>query len=219
MYHRDYRQAQRPVGRPSWPAALCTSSLLHIWTYLRNTTNHYNRYTSQKPMIQPTAQLFSYAAQLWNRPLKSQRRMLNLTDDEEWKQNVWRVRKEIFQDISAAADTRVAGNRTNSTGLIRNRSGKPPQRLMVKPLLSEAARAATVGHSRHLRKGLMHKENLTLPQCLRVRPSVLLSLDISQLSLNCHYWSKLEINNEVSNGIFSIYSPMNGKWFSMGLPL
>lgn len=62
MCHQGCIQAQRPAGRASWPAALCTSSLLHIWMYLRSTTNHQNHYTSQRPMIQPAAQLFSYAA-------------------------------------------------------------------------------------------------------------------------------------------------------------
>lgn len=66
MCHQGCIQAQRPAGRASWPAALCTSSLLHIWMYLRSTTNHQNHYTSQRPMIQPAAQLFSYAAQLRN---------------------------------------------------------------------------------------------------------------------------------------------------------
>lgn len=63
MCHQGCIQAQRPAGRASWPAALCTSSLLHIWMYLRSTTNHQNQYTSQRRTIQPTAQLFSYAAQ------------------------------------------------------------------------------------------------------------------------------------------------------------
>lgn len=36
MCHRGYTQGQRPAGRASWPAALCTSSLPHIWMYLRN---------------------------------------------------------------------------------------------------------------------------------------------------------------------------------------
>lgn len=33
--HQGCIQAQRPVGRASWPVALCTSSLPHIWMYLR----------------------------------------------------------------------------------------------------------------------------------------------------------------------------------------
>ncbi len=92
--------------------------------------------------------------------------MLNLTDDEEWKKNAGREERqegETIQDISEAADSCVAGNRTNTPGLIRSKSGKPAQCLVVKPLLSEAARAAPVEHSSHPRKGLMHGENLTLP--------------------------------------------------------
>lgn len=50
--HPGCIQAQRPAGRASWPAALCTSSLLHIWMYLGSTTNH------QRPKIQPMAQFF-----------------------------------------------------------------------------------------------------------------------------------------------------------------
>ena len=70
---------------------------------------------------------------------------------------------ETIQDISEAADSCAAGNRTNTPGLIRSKSDKPAQCLVVKPLLSEAARAAPVEHSSHPRKGLMHRENLTLP--------------------------------------------------------
>lgn len=70
---------------------------------------------------------------------------------------------ETIQDISEAADTCVAGNRTNTPNLIRSKSDKPAQCLVVKPLLNEAARAAPVEHSSHPRKGLMHRENLTLP--------------------------------------------------------
>lgn len=55
--HPGCIQAQRPAGRASWPAALCTSSLLHIWMYLGSTTNH------QRPKIQPMAQFFCCAAQ------------------------------------------------------------------------------------------------------------------------------------------------------------
>lgn len=94
--------------------------------------------------------------------LKSQT-MLNLTDDEEWKKNAGREAGETIQDISEAADTCVAGNRTNTPNLIRKKSGKPAQCLVVKPLLSEAACAAPVEHSSHPRKGLMHRENLTRP--------------------------------------------------------
>lgn len=96
---------------------------------------------------------------------KSQWKMLNLTDDEEWKQNAGREgdEGETIQDISEAADTCVAGNRTNTPSLIRSTSGRLALCLVVKPLLSEAARAAPVEHSRHPRKGLMHRENLTLP--------------------------------------------------------
>lgn len=71
----------------------------------------------------------------------------------------WGDEEETIQDISEAADTCAAGNRTNTPSLIRS----PAQCLVVKTLLSEAACATTVEHSSHPRKGLMHEENLTLP--------------------------------------------------------
>lgn len=70
---------------------------------------------------------------------------------------------ETIQDISEVVDTCVAGNRTNTPSLIRSKSGKPAHCLVVKPLLSEAARSTPVEHSSHPRKGLMYRENLTLP--------------------------------------------------------
>lgn len=67
---------------------------------------------------------------------------------------------ETIQDISEAADSCVAGNRTNTPGLIKSQSGKAALSLVVKPLLNGAA---PLEHSSHPRKGLMHGENLTLP--------------------------------------------------------
>lgn len=56
---------------------------------------------------------------------KSQWKMLNIMDYEEWKQNAEGDGGETIQDISEAADTCVAGNRTNTPGLIRSTSGRP----------------------------------------------------------------------------------------------
>lgn len=95
MYHQGCTRAQRPAGKASWPAALCTSSLLHIWMYLRSTTNHQNHYTSQRPMIQPhSSTIFLCCTTMKPTYLKSQQKILNLTDDEEWKKNAGREERE-----------------------------------------------------------------------------------------------------------------------------
>lgn len=125
----------------------------------RITTHHRN--PRLNPQLNYSLMLHSYETNT----LKISGRcwILLMIKHERKMRGVRRDTGETIQDISEEADTCVAGNRTNTPSLIRNESGKPAECLVVKPLLHEAARAAPVEHSSHPRKGLMHRENLTLP--------------------------------------------------------
>lgn len=92
--------------------------------------------------------------------------MLNLTDDEERKKKMQGERRETqgkqFKTFRKRQILVWLGIEP-TPNLIRKKSGKPTQCLVVKPLRNEAARAAPVEHSSHPRKGLMHRENVTFP--------------------------------------------------------
>lgn len=154
MCHQGCRQAQRPAGRASWLAALCTSSLQHIWMYLRRTTNPWNQRTSRRNRVRAVAHLVSYGAQT-SRVIKKQQKkwgkkeFLNDGESRRWVQDERRgAGGNNLRHLGRGKY--LCGWETNQRpGLIREKSGESALRLLVKPLASRAARAPPGEHSRH----------------------------------------------------------------------